>query len=255
MRVLCLLFLVHISWLRGQEQIPSYLQGQLLGSSLDLSNIHVVNQSRGTATITDAQGAFEIAAAAGDQLYISAVQILTRKIIVSQAMLDRSRIDIPVEPFVNQLDEVVVSPYALSGRLTNDSRQAPKAKSLNFDDLGIPGYKGIRKEKIKTVGQMALDIVSLKLDVEALYNHLSGYYKRLRKKRALDHKFELVLEMIQFYGLHFLMEQFQLPEDQVYEFALGALENYPIEEKFTKGAHAAVLEMYQTYYQDYQPTE
>ncbi|MGC6478981.1 MAG: hypothetical protein ACON42_01230 [Flavobacteriaceae bacterium] len=241
--------------LMAQEQLPTYLKGRLVHDSLDLSNIHVVNKTRGSATITDSEGVFEIAVVEGDQLFISAVQIFTRKLVVSQAMLQSELIRILVEPFVNELNEVVLRPYGLSGGLTNDSKQAPKAKVLNFDDLGIPGYKGIRREKIKTVGQMALDLATLKLDVEALYNHLSGYYVRLRKKRMLDNRFELVLQMIQFYGLHFLMDQYRLAEEQVYEFVIGTVENYPVEEKFRKGAHSAVLEYFEMFNREISSSE
>lgn len=246
-RLLLMGMLFYAFGIRAQEAIPVYVKGQLMHPTLDLSNIHIVNNSRGNATITTVDGSFEIAAALDDQLFITAVQIKTREFIITQAILESSRIEIQVEPFVNELDEVVVSPYALTGRLMNDSRTAPKTKNLNFDDVGIPGYKGVRREKIQTVGNMALNLINLRLDVEAVYKHLSGYYKRLRKKRALDHKFELVLQIIQFYGLHFLMDNYALEETQVYEFVLGALENLPVEEKFTNGAHGVVLELFQNF--------
>ena len=75
--------------------------------------------------------------------------------------------------------------------------------------MGIPGYKGVRKEKIVSKKPYFIDPfvpISGGINVDALYKHLSGYYKKLKKKRKLDAQFEATYQIIKFYGLYFFLE-------------------------------------------------
>ena len=45
-------------------------------------------------------------------------------------------------------------------------------KTINFDDVGIPGYKGVRKERIPSLQEMALNLAFVQVDIEAVYKHI-----------------------------------------------------------------------------------
>ena len=67
----------------------------------------------------------------------------------------------------------------LSGDLLKDVGSINTNEDFNFDDVGIPGFKGKPQEKIPNlVGQV---ITPLSVDLEALYKHITGYYKTLKK--------------------------------------------------------------------------
>ena len=74
----------------------------------------------------------------------------------------------------------------LSGNLLNDLQNSGVIKDLNFDDIGIPGFTGIRKEDIPSNSQLAKEVLLAPLvgglDVERMYNWISGYYKQRRKE-------------------------------------------------------------------------
>ena len=53
---------------------------------------------------------------------------------------------------------------------------------------------------------------------------------------------------MEFYGLVFFMNNFQLEEDQVYEFVMGAIENTEIENDFRASNHNLVLESFDKFY-------
>ena len=73
---------------------------------------------------------------------------------------------------------------------------------VNFDDVGIPGFKGIREEKIeKIVPFIGLPVMAI--NIEALYKNLSGYYKRLKKRRVWDKQNISTVDVIEFYGVMF----------------------------------------------------
>jgi hypothetical protein len=124
---------------------------------------------------------------------------------------------------------------------------------INFNDVGIPGFEGKREEKIVSAKSLILSTLLLPLtgglDIEAVYKHLSGYYKRLKKKRLLDKQYASVVSIIEFYGLIFFINNFELEEDEVYEFVLGALENSNIEKDFRTSDHGLVLESFEKFHQ------
>ena len=87
----------------------------------------------------------------------------------------------------------------------------------------------------------------MQIDVEALYKHISGYYKKLKKRRSLDSKFLSIFSIIKFYGLIFFIENYNIDNDQVYDFILGCSENSEIIYYFNKDLHQKVIQELDTY--------
>lgn len=226
------------------------LEGQVTHPELVVAGIHVINADRGLAEITDINGRFQISVAVGERLVFSGIQYKKRELLISEEIFALEGIKIYLEAFVNELDEVVVKPHQLSGNLSNDISNVPK--KINFDDVGIPGYKGVRKEKIVSAQNLILSTLLLPisggLNVDALYKHLSGYYKKLKKRRKLDAQFEAIFQVIRFYGLYFFLENYALEEEQVYDFVLGCSENTALIDLFKKNRHEEVIEAFDQFY-------
>ncbi len=160
------------------------LRGYISHPDLALAGIHVINADRGLAEITDSNGFFEISVAEGEKLIFSGIQYKKRALVISPEIFTGEEITVYLEAFVNQLEEVVLKSHNLSGSLTGDlSNVKPK---INFDDVGIPGFKGERKEKIVSGKSLILSALLLPIsggiNIDAVYKHLSGYYKKLKKK-------------------------------------------------------------------------
>ena len=226
------------------------IKGRILNESLSVSGIHIINKTKGGATITDAEGNFSIVISPGDTLFFSGVQFTPKSLPVTEAVFTAQELQVYLDPFVNELEEVVVTQHNLSGNLASDMQSKAIVQPVNFYNLGIPGYGGKRAEKIVSGQSLLLSTLLLPIsgiDVEAVYKHFSGYYKRLKKKRYLDQQFELSYRMIQFYGVQFLMDRFALSEDQVYEFITGAQENYSVNQAFQQNRHGEVLRDFENY--------
>ena len=187
-----------------------------------------------------------------DTIIISSIQIKPHVIVVNPKVFSQDLIKVYIEPFVNQLDNVEVKPHNLSGNMLDDMLDSGIKNPINFDDVGIPGFKGKREEKIVSGKSVILSTLLLPLgaplDIEAVYKHLSGYYKRLKKKRLLDKQYTSVVSIMEFYGLIFFINNFELEEDEVYEFVLGALENSNIEKDFRTSDHSLVLESFEKFH-------
>ena len=226
------------------------LEGQVAHPNLVVAGIHVINADRGLAEITDINGFFQISVAVGERLVFSGVQYKKRELLISEEIFALDGIKVYLEAFVNELDEVIVKPHQLSGSLSSDISSVPK--KINFDDVGIPGYKGVRKEKIVSAQNLILSTLLLPIsggiNVDALYKHLSGYYKKLKKRRKLDAKFEAVFQVIRFYGLYFFLENYALEEEEIYDFVLGCAENTALIDLFKKNRHEEVVAAFDQFY-------
>lgn len=234
-------------WFHGLfAQKYKLLEGRVTHPELVVAGIHVINADRGLAEITDIDGNFQISVTVGERLVFSGVQYKKRELIISEEIFALEAITVYLEAFVNELDEVIVKPHQLSGSLASDISNVPK--QINFDDVGIPGYKGVRKEKIVSAQNLILSTLLLPIsggiNVDALYKHLSGYYKKLKKRRKLDAQFEAVYKIISFYGLYFFLENYALKEEEVYDFVLGCSENTQLISLFNKNRHEEVVEVF-----------
>lgn len=223
------------------------LKGEIVNDSVSISGIHIINKTSGSKTITDINGVFEIGVKRQDTIIISSVQIIPRVIVMENEMLNQTYLKIYVDQFINELSNVVVRSNSLSGNILKDMANSNVKVPINFDDVGIPGFKGIREEKIeKIVPFIGLPIMSI--NIEALYKNLSGYYKRLKKRRVWDKQNITTVDVIEFYGVSFFARSYNLTQDEVYEFVLGAIENSSIQNDFKLSNHGLVLESFDKFY-------
>ena len=223
------------------------LKGEIVNDSVSISGIHIINKTSGSKTITDINGVFEIGVKRQDTIIISSVQIIPRVIVMENEMLNQTYLKIYVDQFINELSNVVVRSNSLSGNILKDMANSNVKVPINFDDVGIPGFKGIREEKIeKIVPFIGLPIMSI--NIEALYKNLSGYYKRFKKRRVWDKQNITTVDVIEFYGVSFFTRSYNLTQDEVYEFVLGAIENSSIQNDFKLSNHGLVLESFDKFY-------
>ena len=241
-------YIFFLSTLVVKAQKYKLLTGYVFDSEIPMSNIHVINTSRGNAEVTDINGLFEISVSIGEKLVFSSIQYEKYELIITENIFSSKEITIYLKGFVNELDEVIVTNNSLTGNLKYDLLESGLEERKNFDDFGIPGFKGERKEKIQNATQLLLGLgTSMQIDVEALYKHISGYYKKLKKRRSLDSKFLSIFSIIKFYGLIFFIENFNIDDDQVYDFILGCSENSEIIYYFNQDLHQKVIQELDTY--------
>lgn len=230
-------------------QTYKLLEGKVTHPRLPLEGIHVVNLSRGNAEITDVYGAFEISVAVGERLMFSGIQFKQRELFITETIFSLDEVTVYLEEFVNELREVVVKPHKLSGSLTSDLNTVPKR--LNFSDVGIPGFEGEREEKIVSGKSLILSTLLLPIsggiNLEAAYKHISGYYKKLKKRRKLDGQFDAIFAMIKFYGVLFFEEEYGIPQEKIYDFVLGCSENSNIIELYKMGLHGRVMDQFEQF--------
>ena len=254
-KVRYILFFVFISnFLFSQERNFKTIVGEVLNDTINISGIHVINSSSGGKTITDSDGFFKVGVRKNDSIFFTSVQIKTQMIIIEKSVYEADSIRVYLEPIVNELEGVTVSPFNLSGDLFADMKKVEEKEVFNFDDAGIPGFKGKREEKIayKNSASILVNVILLPimpLDIDGIYKQLSGYYDTLRKARVLESRSGTVVDIIQFYGVDFFINNYNLEINDVYEFVIGSMENYDLERDFRNSNHILVLTNFQKFHE------
>jgi len=212
------------------------LQGKIT-NDLDIGGVHVLNISSRFNTITDENGHFTIKVKPRDTLIFSSIKYMPEKVAVTEAIFEKGVITVQLTELVNELDEVFLKPN-LTGNIAADLKKIKTEKPINFDDVGIPGFKGEPEEKIVP---MYFAVTPLSVNLEALYKHISGYYKNLKIRRKWEYENNAVAKMINYYTIPFFKTTYEIPENRVYDFLLFCAETTPIETDFKKEHYGSVL--------------
>ena len=226
-----------------EKIIEGYIRNN---NNFSIEGIHVLNNSNGEATITNPDGMFKIKARLNDEIIFSGIQFARKKIILNKELFDSVLLNVWLDEFVNELDEVIVNSSGLSGNILDDLRNSGISEQYNFDDFGIPGFKGIKKERILSTKEVATRFLLMPLtggmDIEFLYNAISGYYDLRRKEIEYKNQLYITDQIIIFYGKKYFIDEFSLDENKIHEFVSSAVQNYPLNQNFKAGNHSLVLE-------------
>ena len=240
----------------SQSNGQKLIQGTVYSDdSYSIEGVHVLNITSNFNTITDSEGNFKINANLNDEIIFSAIQFKRKKIIINDDLINSISIKVFLEEFVNELDEVIVNSSGLSGNLSSDLLNSGVIDQLNFDDVGIPGFKGIRMESIPTNTQLISEILLAPLsggiNIDRMYKWFSGYYKNLKKVREYINDSDLIDQIIKFYGQSFFIQEFDLKIDNIHNFVTSTYLSYPVEENFKMGNYSLVIEYFKKNFESF----
>ncbi|MHA7055847.1 peptidase associated/transthyretin-like domain-containing protein [Aquimarina sp. M1] len=216
-KITYIFFLLIISLSFGQKD--SWLQGRILVDTLELEAVNIVNLTKEIGAINNPLGYFKIKADPGDEIVFSSVQFRLIKHVVSGKDLQSANFTIFLEPVINELDEVRLSQYSLSGDIQKDAQEIPTYE----DRLPLWNAAEIKKMKIiwqddsqSPVENLALgggnSQASVSIDLGLLVNLISGVFKQ--KTKGIEPK----LEITDFYKEGFFIRELKIPETEFYNF-------------------------------------
>lgn len=241
-----LLFLLFITSLTCFSQ-EIELKGKITNAT-QVSGIHIMNQTSRRNSITNAEGDFIIQASKLDTLLISSIKYMPELVVVSEEFYNAGVIVIELKDLVNELDEVIVG-HQLTGNMAVDVKNIKTEDAINFDDVGIPGFKGEPEEKIPAlIGQV---ITPLSVNIEGLYKYMSGYYKTLRTQRKWQKENNTIARILTIYPSTFFEESYQIPEDRVYDFLLFCIESNSLQRDFNSENYVGVLGIFESLGKEY----
>jgi hypothetical protein len=114
----------------GQKLQPrQLLHAKVVADSLVVDNLTVKNVTSNISAVTNADGKFTLYARATDTLYFSGLSFRSAYLIVNETHFLQEMLVIRLNVNVTVLDEVIITPNALTGDLAGDSR---KTKTRNI---------------------------------------------------------------------------------------------------------------------------
>jgi hypothetical protein len=189
------------------------LRGIVVVDSFDVEAVTVRNISSNLNAKTDIDGKFSIRARATDTLFFENPSFISQKYILTQKDFWKEELEIRLHVKITELDELVITPYTLSGNLTEDTKRIQvygdgfavidAKKIMHYEDdvrsgapinSALPSVFAPNGSNFNFLA-MAAGLVSLFIKPSLSKSHSKRVYeerriKNLQSKSYSDHLFE-----------------------------------------------------------------
>jgi hypothetical protein len=211
--LICISFLLISSVVGAQSLFSKKLKGRVYSDSGDVAATNILNSTANRGTITDDEGFFSITANANDTLIFSAVQFKKKEIVVTQDIINQGFLNVLLEDALNELDEVVVTPYSLTGDITKDIDLIQTEVVVTASTLGLPNayVKPISKAERELYAATANPLMSF----DPLINAITGRTKMLKKRVARNKLYSRTERVKAFYEDSLFRVELKIPEEKI----------------------------------------
>lgn len=216
-RLLLPLFLVLGAGVSAQTLPSKQLEGRVYSDSGDVAATHVLNITSKKASITDQDGFFTITVRLNDTLVFSAVQYKRKTMRVTQSVLESKLLYVPMEELINELDEVIVMPYNLTGDMATDLGRTLIDPVVTSSTLGLPNAY----IKLPTQAERKLFEATSGggfIPLNPILNGISGRTKMLKQRVARNEKYERTQRVRAFYADSLFTTEFKIPQGNIDDF-------------------------------------
>lgn len=199
-----------------QAQTSKILEGKVSSADGDVAATHVLNLSTKKATITDINGHFSIHVSINDTLQFSAIQFKKKTVVVTAKILDSKQIIIRLDDALEELDEVIVTPYSLTGDITKDILLISIDPVVTASTLGLPNayVKKLAKAERELYAATANPFMSF----DPLINAITGRTKLLKKRVARNNLYSRTQRVRQFFPDSLYYQELGVPYGKLEDF-------------------------------------
>lgn len=164
------------------QQERQRIIGKITSDSISVEDVHIINVTTRSGTISNKNGNFQLFVRENDTLIFSDIQFTTQKIIIQPNHLTNNFVQVKLEPYTNQLDEVIVDRSKITGGVNASTLNLPNAdkEPLNKLERNLNYYS---QESVPIV--ILATLLGQRGGIEDLYNIISGNRKKDRKMNQL----------------------------------------------------------------------
>ena len=182
--VLFLFLVTSISSVAQTTEIPTKISGTIItdNTGSPLAGVNIININQVTGTTTDNKGYFELAVTQSDTLHITLLGFESLRVRVTNDWIKNKTTTIQLTQKAIPLNEVVISPYYLTGYLEIDAKLIPIKEDFRYNISGLgQGYEA---------GQYAPEafgnvLGSIFNPADMLYNIFGKRPQQLKKLREM----------------------------------------------------------------------
>jgi len=217
--IFILFFLISVP-IFAQVRLREVIRGQITTADREVESITVYNKSSNKGAVTDELGYFTIMARPKDTLVFSSVAFSSRIMELTETDFKLKVIKIELLTFINELDEVIVTPNSLTGDLIKDNRNLKvtymdsKIDGLDANKMMVEndGYSSPKNPAIYDGKiQYGMDFVAIG---KMLGKSLFG--KKEKEPKEIGHQDKIVAEIIkEKFTYHFFHETLQLKDNEI----------------------------------------
>jgi hypothetical protein len=199
-----------------------------------IEGISIYNISSQQGTITSPTGTFELSVAENDRIAISALQFSAFKVIVDKGVIESRKMEIYLNPVVNQLEEVIVRPYDLLGNVTADvgrieTVNVVPAWDLSYESLEF-GYEFSEDQYSSIEGNKAEEAYfngqqQAQLNFAGLAGLLFPKKKRSTFREINDERDLVAKGLRQRFSNGYILDVFNIPLENTNDFIYFVEEN------------------------------
>jgi hypothetical protein len=163
---------------------PQKVSGTIISDNtgVPLANVNIININQVTGTTTDYKGNFELSVTQSDTLHITLLGYQSLRVRVTNDWIKNKKTTIQLTQKAIELDDVVISPYLLTGYLEIDAKLIPIKEDHRYSISGLgQGYEA---------GQYAPEafgkvLGSIFNPADMLYNFFGKNPQQLKKLREM----------------------------------------------------------------------
>lgn len=217
-KILFLLCLFSISLSHAQLVPREVIKGKITAAKIGIENVTVFNLSSNKGAVSDNLGEFAMYARPTDTLYFSNVIFKSKQLILNENDFKVITLLIKLEEFVNELEEVVVTPRTLTGDLMKDAKNMKIIDMQSNEDVGKLidlQYESDLQTSLKNPGvydgsiQYAMDFVKIG-------QLIGGIFKKDKEEKAVftsSKNFQAAVK--DKFTYHFFTETLGLKKDEI----------------------------------------
>jgi len=207
-------FLLFSVSLGAHSLVSKKLEGRVYSEGGDVAATTVQNISTNRATITDIDGFFQIVANLNDILVFSAVQFKKKEVVISKKILQQRFLNVTMEDALTELDEVVVTPYNLTGDITKDIDIIKTEPVVTSSTLRLPNAYVLPITKAERELFEATSGAGL-IPLNPILNGISGRTKVLKERIARNKLYSRTERVKEFYADSLFRVDLKIPEEKI----------------------------------------
>ena len=228
----------------AQERVVGVIEND--ADSKPISNVHVINLNSVVGTISNREGVFEIDANVNDTLFFSYLGFKSIKVRVTNDLIRFKNTKIKLTELAYALEEIIVTPYKLTGYLEIDAKNVPISNSYRYSIPGLPtkGYEAGSRNP----GAISKVFGAIFNPVDFLYNLFGKKPKQLKKLQLMKDDFRIRELLNTKFDRETLVELLQIQKFDLDEI----LRNCSYSESFIVGANdLQILEAISQCYEEF----